>query len=409
MKLIDKPDIGRKLGLLALISLSGMMLILYLFHQAFVNSLYQEKKLQSQRLSDTGMGVIRFFYELSREGAVSDTEARQLAQRALQSATYGDDGYFWINDGDGILVMQPYTPELVGSPRLDTTDIRGKYLFRDFVRTAREGGGWVEYYWPKPDNDAAYRKVSYVAWFEPWRWVLGTGLYLDDMEREISLNAWRAAGVILVAFTLLSLLSILLARRFMGQLRQLAVRDQLTGLHSRRFLYEALEDLLPSGRTECRVEFSVIFLDVDHFKHVNDRYGHSSGDRVLKEVSRTIRAVTRPEDLCVRYGGEEFVVVVRSADAMSVAVLAERIRVAVSKLVLTGKGKNSFGVTLSAGVARHQPGESFDRTLNRADQNLYRAKQGGRNSVVSDPHQSPKLTARSDGCTPAVFRLRNDD
>lgn len=373
--------VNRKLGVFLLVSVMGMAAILLVFYQAFSRSLYSEKRAGTQRQVDAGIGVIRHFYEKEQAGAMSRSEAQALSMEALKSATFGDTGYFWINDGAGVLLMNPYTPELIGKNMLNTVDHNGFYLFKDFVRLSKEGGGWSEYYWPKPGMGGAYRKVSNVAYFKPWNWVLGSGLYLDDMEREIRHNSLRIAGILLVALIALVAVFMALIRRFMTELQSLAIRDHLTGLYTRRYLVETLGNLLLLHDRHIEKNLCVIFLDIDHFKRVNDTHGHGKGDQVLREIGRVIRESTRPDDLCIRYGGEEFVVVVLASNPATARSLTERIRSAAHETVFPG-AHEPFSITLSAGIATRRKGEAFDSLLARADAKLYQAKANGRDCIV---------------------------
>ncbi len=375
-----KLNIGRKLLIITLLSLAGMIITLFLFYQGLQSSLMQEKKHQSQRLSDAGIGIIRHFHALASSGILVESDAINMAKNVLKAATYGTDGYFWINDGSGILLMQPYTPELVGRNLLWDKDIKGKYLFQEVIVTAKKGGGWVQYYWPKPKKKESYQKISYVVYFEPWDFVLGTGLYLDNMKRDIRHNALRAVGVVFFLTVILALFSLFLTKKFMRQIKEMAIHDPLTTLYTRHLLNETMENLILRHDREKNY-LSVVFLDIDHFKNINDTHGHSCGDKVLAIVGKIIKNITRPNDLCIRYGGEEFVIIVFSKEKETAVVLAERIRKKVSDVVFHNKSLN-FSVTLSAGIASRKPTESLEGILNRADEYLYKAKERGRNQVV---------------------------
>ena len=381
MKQATALGVNRKLGVLLFISVAGMVGIMLVFYQAFSLSLNKGKRAETRRHVEAGLGVIQYFYGLEQSGAMALDEAKRLSMSALKAATFKDHGYFWINDGSGVLVMQPYTPELVGTNMLDAQDDNGLLLFRAFVSIAKEGGGWVNYTWPKPVKGGVHRKVSFVGYFEPWDWVLGTGLYLDDMEAEIKRNSFRVGAVLFVALVSLMAIFMALIRRFLKELQGLAIRDQLTGLYTRRYLLETLGNLLLLHDRHLDKNLSVIFLDIDHFKRVNDTHGHGKGDEVLRDVGRVVREVTRPDDLCIRYGGEEFVVVILTSEGQTARRLAERIRKAVHGKVFQGSG-HPFSITLSAGIAMRQGRETFDTLLARADEKLYEAKANGRDCIV---------------------------
>ena len=382
MKQATALGVNRKLGILLFVSVAGMVGIMLVFYQAFSLSLNKDKRAETRRLVEVGLGVIQYFYGLEQSGAMPSGEAKRLSMSALKAATFKDHGYFWINDGSGVLVMQPYTPEMVGTNMLDVQGGEGLFLFREFVRVSKEGGGWVNYTWLKTVKGGLHRKVSFVAYFEPWDWVLGTGLYLHDMEAEIKRNSLGVAAVLLVALVSLMGIFMTLIRRFLRELQGLAIHDELTGLYTRRYLTETLGNLLLLHDRHLDKNLSVIFLDIDHFKQVNDSYGHGKGDEVLREVGWVIREMTRPDDLCIRYGGEEFVVVILTGETQTARHLAERIRKAVHGKVFQGNG-HSFSITLSVGIAMRQGRESFDVVLARADEKLYEAKANGRDCIVA--------------------------
>lgn len=162
------------------------------------------------------------------------------------------------------------------------------------------------------------------------------------------------------------------------QLQHSAHHDALTGLLNRAALTQMRED--PEAMWELEREpYTLVLLDVDHFKRVNDQHGHLLGDRALRAVADAVAMTIREGDIAVRYGGEEFLVVLPATDLMKGKELAERIRQQVARSSLP------FSVTVSAGVVIGQPGqETFEQAFERADQALYRAKASGRDCVVAD-------------------------
>ena len=382
MSISKKLNIGRKLVAITLLSLVGMLITLFLFYQGLAFSLIQEKKFQSKKFLDAGISIIKHFHSLVSTEGLKKTDAQNIAIEALKSTKYGENGYFWINDSNGMLLMHPYSPELVGSILINTVDKKGNYVFRDFVKKAKKGGGYVEYYWPKPTNSKPFPKNSYIAYYEPWDWVVGTGLYLDDVQREIRNYAFSALGVVFVLTIILLLFTMSLTKKIMYQLESMAIRDPLTSLYTRRYLNESMDDLILRHERDKDKYLSVIFFDIDFFKKVNDTHGHSCGDEVLSIIGEIIRKTSRPDDICVRYGGEEFVVILLSEKKDASMHLAERIRSKSQEVVFT-QNRIKFSVTLSAGIAIRENSELFDATLQRADEKLYKAKEKGRNCVVS--------------------------
>ncbi|MGH8668547.1 MAG: diguanylate cyclase [Burkholderiales bacterium] len=157
----------------------------------------------------------------------------------------------------------------------------------------------------------------------------------------------------------------------LGRIREIAVRDELTGTFNRRFLMETLaREHARAGRLGGRL--SVCMMDVDHFKEVNDRLGHAAGDQVLKEVAAIAAGCLRGADVFGRFGGEEFLAILPDTERQGALFVAERVRATVER---------QTEVTLTLGVAQHA-GEDVAALLARADQALYRGKAAGRNRVV---------------------------
>jgi len=164
----------------------------------------------------------------------------------------------------------------------------------------------------------------------------------------------------------------------------MAVLDQLTGLHNRRFMDTRLVAMFDESALRARA-LSVLVLDVDHFKAVNDSWGHDAGDEVLKEFADRVRACTRGIDLVARMGGEEVVVVLPDTGPKAAYAVAERIREKVENTPFAiYANSRDITVTVSIGVASRKAGDASSADImKRADDALYRAKAGGRNRVIA--------------------------
>lgn len=158
--------------------------------------------------------------------------------------------------------------------------------------------------------------------------------------------------------------------------KELALRDQLTSLHNRHHLDAVLPRLLTEAE-RTQVPFSLAIFDVDFFKRVNDRYGHARGDQVLIAIATLLGQFCTGDRELVRYGGEEFVMLLPACTSVQAALAAEHIRHRIEQAKA-----GELPVTVSVGVATFQPGDDFDRIFARADAALYEAKRSGRNQVV---------------------------
>ena len=154
--------------------------------------------------------------------------------------------------------------------------------------------------------------------------------------------------------------------------------DPLTGLGNRRLLYEQIEPAISLSSRHAR-PLSLIMTDIDHFKSVNDTYGHDGGDVVLKGFADLLTSSIRKEDLAIRFGGEEFLILLPSTADDGAFLLAERIRKTLENADLLSRDRS---VTASFGVTQYLSGETFDAFLKRVDTALYEAKESGRNRTV---------------------------
>ena len=178
------------------------------------------------------------------------------------------------------------------------------------------------------------------------------------------------------------------------ELRRTTDRDSLTGVLSRARFFERAKDV-PLG------DASLIMLDVDHFKSVNDTHGHQCGDMVLAEVGRILREGCRQSDLVARYGGEEFVVLVPTGGINLARELAERLRASVERSPIE-YGGGALSVSISLGIAAGGARETVDGMIARADRALLTAKSRGRNQVVSELHTAVPEPVRSKRLVPRV-------
>jgi diguanylate cyclase (GGDEF)-like protein len=212
---------------------------------------------------------------------------------------------------------------------------------------------------------------------------------------------------------------LLLAGHFKGQLaknlqralreqERLAISDPLTGLHNRRFFDDALElELARSRRRESSM--GLLVLDLDHFKWINDRYGHQAGDDVLVETARRLEPVLRGGDLVARYGGEEFVVLLPETAPIRLREIAERCRRAVSALPFGTEGGLQLSVTVSVGGACHpEHASTLDELMGIADKALYRAKALGRDQVQVGLEHELELEVHSSSAHEFLQRLGDE-
>ncbi|MFV2060379.1 MAG: GGDEF domain-containing protein [Gammaproteobacteria bacterium] len=165
---------------------------------------------------------------------------------------------------------------------------------------------------------------------------------------------------------------------------QKSKNDVLTNLYNRRWLDEMLPRIFERYQTQ-NTTFSIIMIDIDHFKHYNDNHGHLSGDAALRNIASTITENIRPNDMAARYGGEEFMVLLPETNLEEAAIIAERLRVAVqSKKIISENKKQLPSITASFGIATIHDNLSLIDLICNADTALYRAKENGRDCIFSE-------------------------
>ncbi|WP_460800870.1 methyl-accepting chemotaxis protein, partial [Nocardioides pacificus] len=141
-----------------------------------------ERKAATRTVVQTALGVMTYYGDAQAAGELSEQEAQQAALKAVEQLRYSGEEYFWVNDMGPTMVMHPMKPELNGTDLSANEDPDGKRLFVEMVDVVKaDGAGYVDYQWPKPGADAPQPKISYVAGYEPWGWVLGSGIYVDDV------------------------------------------------------------------------------------------------------------------------------------------------------------------------------------------------------------------------------------
>ncbi len=152
--------------------------------------LLEERKQISRDFVKIAKKVIVAYYDSFKDGKLKEDEAKKKVFRILRTLrTYNGEGYVWINTIDGVMLFNPAWPDLVGKNVWDMKDKSGKYLFREMANIARdEGCGFLKYFWVKPNSkekSTAFLKISYIEYFPPWRWIIGSGLYIDDIDKKV--------------------------------------------------------------------------------------------------------------------------------------------------------------------------------------------------------------------------------
>lgn len=184
------------------------------------HAMYAAKEEKTRQVVETAMGILEHLHRLENSGAVTQVAAQKAALEQIRTLRYGADDYFWINDQGPTMIMHPIRPELDGKDLSSVKDPSGKALFNEMVSVVRQqNAGMVPYLWAKPGHEDPEPKISYVQLFKPWGWILGTGIYVDDVEEEFKNYLLQYLLISLVLFLITASLMALISRSITQPLR----------------------------------------------------------------------------------------------------------------------------------------------------------------------------------------------
>ncbi|MDR2297295.1 MAG: methyl-accepting chemotaxis protein [Comamonas sp.] len=212
-------SIAKKLAILNAGAILGIAILTAIFLISERTLILGERTSNVRQAVETAYGVLDYYQKQEISGTLPRAEAQKRAMEAIKLLRYGDNEYFWLNDMQPKMLMHPIKPDLDNKDLSSNQDPDGKFLFVEFVNTVKaSGAGPVNYMWPKPGSDKPVPKVSYVKGFEPWGWIVGSGVYVDTVDATVRDRAVVfAAGAALLAAVLLGI-GLFIAR---GMLRQL--------------------------------------------------------------------------------------------------------------------------------------------------------------------------------------------
>ena len=200
-------------GMIA-VSAGGLVAVAAFWIQGQHSTLLSQKQQKTRNLVEVPYSVIEHEYQLETEGRISRIEAQRAAIDAIRPMRYEGTNYFWINDEHPTMIMHPMKPKLDGTDLTSLKDPSGKAVFVEFARVAAEttDGGYVYYLWPKPGMDQPVPKLSFVKRFAPWGWVIGTGIYIEDVNAAWQKAAFMAGGLSLACLLPLVVVSMATSR-----------------------------------------------------------------------------------------------------------------------------------------------------------------------------------------------------
>jgi len=578
-----------KIITISIVSVTFITLVILLYFMPLVEQkVLDGKKEGLKNVVDVAYGIFQEYDTLATNGQMSLGDAKARFALRIKAMRYSEKDYFWINDMKLVMIMHPIKTDLDGTDLTDNKDPNGKYLFREFVAVCKShGAGFVDYMWPKPGEETAVPKISYVKLYEPWGWLIGSGIYIDDVRNDINrLRFFMLTGTLIFSILTISFavvigtgithplkkvidglqdiasgkgqtaltkriavtskdeigilsrefnslmesinnlsvfkkvieeddsldevyqrigevftqqlginccfiyqiihaknairltfpssfdqeemlcnqnildncdlckakrtghiinsttfpaicrqfkaqnghvhychpivvggatvavvqfvfdapgnpsgvkameakvfkaeqyinesLAVIETKRLMSSLRDSALIDTLTGLYNRRYLQEYTEKIV-AGILRRGKAIGLVMCDLDYFKQVNDTYGHSIGDIVLKQTADVIRQSVRESDIVIRFGGEEFLAVLLDISNGESMTVAEKIRMNIQQLKIKIPD-GEIQKTISLGASEFPADTStLWSCIKYADVALYRAKEEGRNRSV---------------------------
>nr|WP_109512701.1 methyl-accepting chemotaxis protein [Pseudomonas ovata] len=213
-------SISRRLWLILVVCVLMLFILAAALLKQIHDDLYLAKAQKTMHVVQTASGLLNHYHGLETAGTLTREAAQQQALAAIRGLRYDQNDYFWINDLRPVMVMHPINAKLEGQDLSGIKDPDGFALFNEMVSVAkRQGSGIVDYRWPKPGASEPVRKTSYVQLFSPWGWIIGSGVYVDDVAVEFKGQMIKAALVCLAISVLMALLVILIVRSIVVPLR----------------------------------------------------------------------------------------------------------------------------------------------------------------------------------------------
>jgi diguanylate cyclase (GGDEF)-like protein len=345
----------------------------------------------------------------------------------LRNINKNSQDYFFIYDMGGNIILHSYNPELEGKNFFTSSDKAHHSVVEQFIKNAKEGSSnFVSYSWENPKNGKFETKLSYVEKIPNTNWVVGSGFYTKEIEKiaesqiaalqkinEAELLTIKFYSIVFVVISIIT--SIFISRKLKdsfdwfkknlmlksNQLQELnseleekieqrthelkeayermhliANTDSLTQIHNRYSFLNAFNNELEKYKIS-KIEFSLIMLDIDYFKNINDTFGHDIGDYAIVEMTKIVKECLRSSDIFGRVGGEEFMILLPYTPLQSAKDIAQRIR----KEIYENRFESINNMSVSLGVVEYKEGESGNSMLKRVDIALYEAKTQGRNMV----------------------------
>lgn len=360
---------------------------------------------------------------------ITTKEIEKTAVEILRNINKNSEGYFFIFDIEGKVILHSINPELEGKNLLESNNQNHIFTITQLIQNAKsEFKDFVTYSWENPKNGNIETKLSFVQKIPQTNWLVGSGFYTNEIEsivaqekyglQQINEKKILTIKIYSIVFTLISLvISIFISKKLKEKfvllkaelekksdelqelnleleekihtrtkeledaytkMQHIANTDSLTQINNRYSFLNAFGYELKKHK-EKKKEFSLIMFDIDHFKRINDTYGHDVGDKVIIEITKRVKKCLRESDIFGRIGGEEFMILLPNTAIDEAKEIAQRVRIAVDSKDFSTVGH----VTISLGASTYTNNKEDSDILKKVDIALYEAKSLGRNRVIA--------------------------
>ena len=184
MKSLGSLRVATRMQLLIGLALIGLLALCFTSLLQLKATMLEDRQEKTRNMVEVGMGILAHHHRLAADGKLSEEDAKKGARDSLRDLRYNKSDYYFGFDSAGVYFLFGSNQATEGQNKIDMKDTNGKFLVKELIVAAKAGGGFVEYWFPKAGQQQSEPKLSYAAYFAPWDWVLGTGIYIDDIERQ---------------------------------------------------------------------------------------------------------------------------------------------------------------------------------------------------------------------------------
>jgi len=218
MSALAQLRVVTRMQLLVGLTLVGLIVLCMVSLFQLKDSMLEDRKQKTRDLVQVAVGIVKHYHQQASSGRISEEEAKTAARDSLRNLRYGEDDYYFGFDTEGVYFLHGGNPKLEGQQKLDMQDTHGKYIIRELIAAAKAGGGFVDYWFPRAGQQNPEPKLGYTTLFTPWNWVVGTGIYIDDVDKEFRQVAWLLGGISSALLASLVVFGFLVSRSILHQL-----------------------------------------------------------------------------------------------------------------------------------------------------------------------------------------------